>query len=62
MVRAEISEEKYRGGGLFSVTSKILVNDLLSAYTVNDLTAEGNVPVDLITGIVILHAETWVTV
>jgi len=23
-------EEKYRGGGLFSVTSKILVNDLLS--------------------------------
>jgi hypothetical protein len=25
-------EEMYRGGGLFSVTSKILVNDFLSAY------------------------------
>jgi DNA excision repair protein ERCC-4 len=25
-------EEMYRGGGLFSVTSKILVNDFLSEY------------------------------
>lgn len=43
-------EEMYRRGGLFSVTSKILVTDLL----------KGTVPVDLITGIVVLHAETWV--
>ncbi|KAL1410200.1 DNA repair protein RAD16 [Vanrija albida] len=41
-------EEMYRRGGLFSVTSKILVTDLL----------KGTVPVDLITGIVVLHAET----
>ncbi|AAW45049.2 conserved hypothetical protein [Cryptococcus deneoformans JEC21] len=40
-------EEMYRHGGLFSVTSKILVNDLL----------KGTVPVKLITGLVILHAE-----
>ncbi|KIR25849.1 DNA excision repair protein ERCC-4 [Cryptococcus deuterogattii 99/473] len=39
--------EMYRHGGLFSVTSKILVNDLL----------KGTLPVKLITGLVILHAE-----
>ncbi|BEJ11286.1 hypothetical protein CspHIS471_0107080 [Cutaneotrichosporon sp. HIS471] len=41
-------EEMYRKGGLFSVTSKILVNDLL----------KGTAPVELITGLVVLHAET----
>ncbi|EIW69128.1 hypothetical protein TREMEDRAFT_62855 [Tremella mesenterica DSM 1558] len=40
-------EELYRHGGLFSVTSKILVNDLL----------KGTVPAKLVTGLVILHAE-----
>ncbi|ORY29555.1 hypothetical protein BCR39DRAFT_532115 [Naematelia encephala] len=40
-------EELYRHGGLFSVTSKILVNDFL----------KGTVPAKLITGLVILHAE-----
>nr|ODN98611.1 DNA excision repair protein ERCC-4 [Cryptococcus depauperatus CBS 7855] len=40
-------EQMYRHGGLFSVTSKILVNDLL----------KGTLPVKLITGLVILHAE-----
>ncbi|WVF66815.1 hypothetical protein IAT40_001557 [Kwoniella sp. CBS 6097] len=40
-------EEMYRHGGLFSVTSKILVNDFL----------KGTVPAKLITGLVILHAE-----
>ncbi|WWC68974.1 uncharacterized protein I206_102910 [Kwoniella pini CBS 10737] len=40
-------EEMYRHGGLFSVTSKILVNDFL----------KGTIPAKLITGLVILHAE-----
>ncbi|ORX36395.1 hypothetical protein BD324DRAFT_642553 [Kockovaella imperatae] len=40
-------EELYRHGGLFSVTSKILVHDFL----------RGTVPAKLITGLVILHAE-----
>ncbi|KAK4688167.1 DNA excision repair protein ERCC-4, partial [Tremellales sp. Uapishka_1] len=40
-------EELYRHGGLFSVTSKILINDFL----------KGTVPAKLITGLVILHAE-----
>ncbi|WVQ73869.1 hypothetical protein IAR50_003450 [Cryptococcus sp. DSM 104548] len=40
-------EEMYRHGGLFSVTSKILVNDLL----------KGTLPCKLITGLVIMHAE-----
>ena len=55
----------YRHGGLFSVTSKILINDFLSTLNVAlcfarriKLTrSEGNVPVKLITGLVILHAE-----
>jgi DNA excision repair protein ERCC-4 len=55
-------EEMYRGGGLFSVTSKILVNDFLSmmASPRQEITltiAEGTVPAKLITGLVILHAE-----
>ncbi|KLT38478.1 hypothetical protein CC85DRAFT_281064 [Cutaneotrichosporon oleaginosum] len=41
-------EDMYRKGGLFSVTSKILVTDFL----------KGTVPVELITGLVVLHAET----
>ncbi|WRT65456.1 uncharacterized protein IL334_002399 [Kwoniella shivajii] len=40
-------EDMYRHGGLFSVTSKILVNDFL----------KGTLPAKLITGLVILHAE-----
>ncbi|KAL7419755.1 DNA repair protein RAD16 [Cryptotrichosporon argae] len=40
-------EDLYRHGGIFSVTSKILVNDLLKE----------TVPAKLITGLVILHAE-----
>jgi hypothetical protein len=30
-------EEMYRGGGLFSVTSKILVNDFLSTQTLPEM-------------------------
>jgi hypothetical protein len=49
----------YRKGGLFSVTSKILVTDFLSLFGRRvKLTAEGTVPVELITGLVVLHAET----
>ena len=40
-------EELYKQGGLVSVTSRILVVDMLN----------GTIPVDLISGIVILHAE-----
>jgi len=57
-------EELYRHGGLFSVTSKILVNDFLSKLSsqVGGVLAlmyasEGTVPAKLITGLVILHAE-----
>ncbi|ODN80790.1 hypothetical protein L202_02941 [Cryptococcus amylolentus CBS 6039] len=46
-MHAKEREEMYRHGGLFSVTSKILVNDLL----------KGTLPCKLITGLVILHAE-----
>lgn len=49
----------YRKGGMFSVTSKILVTDFLSQLCPgSELTAEGTVPVELITGLVVLHAET----
>lgn len=44
-------EELYKGGGLVSVTSQILVVDMLN----------GVVPVELISGIVVLHAEKKVT-
>ena len=40
----------YKGGGLCSVTSRILVVDML----------QSDIPVDLITGIVVLHAEKHV--
>jgi DNA excision repair protein ERCC-4 len=38
----------YKQGGLFSVTSRILVVDMLTK----------RIPVDLITGIIVLHAES----
>jgi DNA excision repair protein ERCC-4 len=41
-------EQLYKSGGLLSVTSRILVVDMLTQ----------KIPVDLITGIVVLHAET----
>lgn len=52
----------YKGGGLYSVTSKILVTDLLSERTLCALADETEkiVPVELITGIVVLHSETYV--
>lgn len=37
----------YRKGGLFSVTSRILVVDML----------QNTIPIDMITGIMVLHAE-----
>lgn len=43
-------EELYKEGGLVSVTSRILVVDMLN----------GTIPVHLISGMVILHAEQWV--
>jgi DNA excision repair protein ERCC-4 len=55
------SEELYKRGGLFSVTSKILVHDFLSA-SLNSTGVKADdegktVPAKLITGLVILHAE-----
>ncbi|GAA5870265.1 hypothetical protein JCM8547_006590, partial [Rhodosporidiobolus lusitaniae] len=45
---AEATREKmYKDGGLFSVTSRILIVDML----------KGVIPVHLITGLVVLHAE-----
>ncbi|GAA5867416.1 hypothetical protein JCM1840_002131 [Sporobolomyces johnsonii] len=41
-------EKMYKDGGLFSVTSRILIVDMLKNI----------IPVNLITGLVILHAET----
>lgn len=38
----------YKGGGLFSVTSRILVVDMLRKV----------IPVDLVSGILVLHAES----
>ncbi|BGO95154.1 hypothetical protein NBRC10512_001881 [Rhodotorula toruloides] len=40
-------EKMYKDGGLFSVTSRILIVDML----------KGTIPVSLITGLVVLHAE-----
>lgn len=42
------SESMYKQGGVFSVTSRILVVDMLT----------DKIPVELVTGIVVLHAET----
>lgn len=39
----------YKGGGLISVTSQILVVDML----------QSDIPTDLITGIIVLHAEKY---
>ena len=61
-------EELYRKGGLFSVTSKILVHDFLREYSnlfdsrssdqrLMVMASGGTVPAKLITGLVILHAE-----
>lgn len=41
------SEKMYKDGGLFSVTSRILIVDMLKK----------TIPVHLITGLVVLHAE-----
>lgn len=43
--------ELYKSGGLLSVTSRILVVDMLTKI----------IPVDLISGVVVLHAETCVS-
>lgn len=43
-------QNMYKQGGLVSVTSRILVVDML----------QSDVPIELITGIVILHAEKYV--
>lgn len=40
----------YKDGGLFSVSSTILITDML----------KGSVPVELITGMVVMHAERYV--
>ncbi|GAA6007740.1 ssDNA endodeoxyribonuclease RAD1 [Rhodotorula paludigena] len=40
-------ERMYKDGGIFSVTSRILIVDML----------KGRIPVELITGLVVLHAE-----
>jgi DNA excision repair protein ERCC-4 len=45
-----ISQELYKRGGLLSVTSRILVVDML----------QNDIPIDLITGIMVLHAERYV--
>ena len=44
---AFLRQELYKQGGLFSVTSQILVVDMLQA----------DIPMELITGLVVLHAE-----
>ncbi|GAA5880947.1 hypothetical protein JCM16303_005184 [Sporobolomyces ruberrimus] len=41
-------QRMYKDGGLFSVSTTILVTDML----------KGSVPVDLVTGVVVLHAES----
>lgn len=41
----------YKGGGLISVTSRILVVDML----------QSDIPTDMITGILVLHAEKYVS-
>ena len=40
-------KELYLSGGPLSITSRILIVDMLL----------GNIPIDLITGIIIMHAE-----
>lgn len=43
-------QKLYRQGGIFSITSRILISDLL---------AENMLPPENITGIVLLHAERY---
>ena len=43
-------QDLYKRGGLMSVTSRILVVDML----------QSDIPIDLITGILVLHAEKYV--
>lgn len=40
-------KDLYKGGGLISVTSRILIVDML----------QNDIPIPLITGIIVLHAE-----
>ena len=44
-------QDLYRGGGIISVTSRILVVDMLKA----------DIPIELITGMLVMHAERWVS-
>lgn len=46
-----LRQELYKQGGLMSVTSRILVVDML----------QSDIPTDLITGIIVLHAEKYVS-
>jgi DNA excision repair protein ERCC-4 len=48
MVACAARQDLYKSGGILSVTSRILVVDLLHK----------RMPIELITGLVILHAET----
>lgn len=43
-------QELYKKGGLISVTSRILVVDML----------QSDIPTEMITGILVLHAEKYV--
>ena len=42
-------QDLYKKGGLFSITSRILVVDML----------QSDIPTELITGIIVLHAEKY---
>ncbi|KIM86970.1 hypothetical protein PILCRDRAFT_4216 [Piloderma croceum F 1598] len=44
-------QDLYKRGGLMSVTSQILVVDML----------QSDLPIDLITGVIVLHAEKYVS-
>lgn len=48
VVPATYSENLYKQGGIFSVTSRILIVDMLTK----------KLPVDLVTGLIVMHAET----
>jgi DNA excision repair protein ERCC-4 len=43
-------QDLYKTGGIISITSRILVVDML----------QNDIPVDRITGLIVLHAERWV--
>lgn len=42
----------YKQGGLISVTSRILVVDML----------QGDIPIELVTGMIVMHAEKYVSI